>query len=162
MESFYSSAQLQRRERDSNPRYGDPHNGFRDRPIQPLWHLSLNSCQRSLSISDWPIEKPQIPLKRRVRADSIKSRNFLSGFCLQTGRRGRDSNPRYPFEYTHFPGVLLQPLGHLSSIQLNYGQSGRGKFRGTKKSIKSAGNKPANRFSPQFTRRVPATRKGEP
>src|SRR6476469_1305447 len=29
-------------------------------------------------------------------------------------RRGRDSNPRYPFEYTHFPGVLLQPLGHLS------------------------------------------------
>src|SRR5882762_9822033 len=29
-------------------------------------------------------------------------------------RRGRDSNPRYPFRYTHFPGVLLQPLGHLS------------------------------------------------
>lgn len=31
--------------------------------------------------------------------------------CLQ---RGRDSNPRYGFPYTHFPGVLLQPLGHLS------------------------------------------------
>ncbi len=29
-------------------------------------------------------------------------------------RRGRDSNPRYAFTYTHFPGVLLQPLGHLS------------------------------------------------
>jgi hypothetical protein len=30
-----------RRERDSNPRYSYPYNGFRDRPIQPLWHLSL-------------------------------------------------------------------------------------------------------------------------
>ena len=30
-------------------------------------------------------------------------------------RRGRDSNPRYVLPYTHFPGVLLQPLGHLST-----------------------------------------------
>jgi hypothetical protein len=29
-----------RRGRDSNPRYTCAHNGFRDRPIQPLWHLS--------------------------------------------------------------------------------------------------------------------------
>ena len=29
-------------------------------------------------------------------------------------RRERDSNPRYPCEYTNFPGLLLQPLGHLS------------------------------------------------
>ena len=29
-------------------------------------------------------------------------------------RRVRDSNPRYSFPYTHFPGVLLQPLGQLS------------------------------------------------
>lgn len=29
-------------------------------------------------------------------------------------RRERDSNPRYGFPYTHFPGVRLQPLGHLS------------------------------------------------
>ncbi len=29
-------------------------------------------------------------------------------------RRGRDSNPRYGLTYTHFPGVLLKPLGHLS------------------------------------------------
>ena len=28
-------------------------------------------------------------------------------------RRGRDSNPRY-VAYTHFPGVRLRPLGHLS------------------------------------------------
>ncbi len=31
-------------------------------------------------------------------------------------RRERDSNPRYGLAYTHFPGVLLQPLGHLSSL----------------------------------------------
>jgi hypothetical protein len=29
-------------------------------------------------------------------------------------RRRRDSNSRYSFPYTHFPGVLLQPLGHVS------------------------------------------------
>ena len=31
-----------------------------------------------------------------------------------TWRREWDSNPRYPFGYTHFPGACLQPLGHLS------------------------------------------------
>ncbi len=30
-------------------------------------------------------------------------------------RRERDSNPRYGFPYTHFPGVRLQPLGHPSA-----------------------------------------------
>ncbi|EQD45295.1 hypothetical protein B1A_14868, partial [mine drainage metagenome] len=30
-------------------------------------------------------------------------------------RRGWDSNPRYGCPYTHFPGVLLRPLGHLST-----------------------------------------------
>ncbi len=34
-------------------------------------------------------------------------------FCIYL-RRGRDSNPRYPFEYTNFPGLLLKPLGHPS------------------------------------------------
>src|SRR5271157_5717242 len=31
-------------------------------------------------------------------------------------RRGRDSNPRYGFPHTHFPGVRLRPLGHPSGI----------------------------------------------
>ena len=36
-----------RRERDSNPRYSCPYNGFRDRPIRPLWHLSsIILCQQ--------------------------------------------------------------------------------------------------------------------
>ena len=29
-------------------------------------------------------------------------------------RMGWDSNPRYGFPYTHFPGVRLRPLGHPS------------------------------------------------
>ena len=33
-----------RRGRDSNPRYGYPYNGFRDRPVRPLRHLSEGSC----------------------------------------------------------------------------------------------------------------------
>ena len=33
-------------------------------------------------------------------------------------RRERDSNPRYGFPHTHFPGVRLQPLGHPSAAAL--------------------------------------------
>ena len=33
-------------------------------------------------------------------------------------RRGRDSNPRYGFPYTHFPGVRLRPLGHPSAMRV--------------------------------------------
>jgi hypothetical protein len=35
---------------------------------------------------------------------------------LNSWRRGRDSNPRYGFPYTHFPGVRLRPLGHPSVL----------------------------------------------
>src|SRR5262245_56870434 len=39
---------------------------------------------------------------------------------VSSWRRGRDSNPRYAFwAYTHFPGVRLQPLGHLSVRSLD-------------------------------------------
>jgi hypothetical protein len=31
----------QRKEGGSNPRYGTPYNGFRDRPVRPLRHLSF-------------------------------------------------------------------------------------------------------------------------
>src|SRR5215469_9945758 len=33
---------------------------------------------------------------------------------MQHWRMGWDSNPRYGFPYTHFPGVRLRPLGHPS------------------------------------------------
>jgi hypothetical protein len=34
---------------------------------------------------------------------------------MDESRTERDSNPRYAFTYTRFPGVRLQPLGHLSN-----------------------------------------------
>ncbi len=37
----------------------------------------------------------------------------LSG-ALKTMQRGWDSNPRCSCPHTNFPGLLLQPLGHLS------------------------------------------------
>ena len=37
---------------------------------------------------------------------------MLSGIL----QRGWDSNPRYSYPYTNFPGLLLQPLGHLSIL----------------------------------------------
>ncbi|GEM_PF-1299968 len=37
--------QGERRERDSNPRTPCGVNGFRDRPVQPLWHLSIGQKQ---------------------------------------------------------------------------------------------------------------------
>ena len=39
-----------RRERDSNPRYSKEYNGFRDRPIRPLWHLSLRGQTKFVSM----------------------------------------------------------------------------------------------------------------
>lgn len=35
-------------------------------------------------------------------------------------RKRRDSNPRYAFTYTHFPGVRLKPLGHPSASGRSY------------------------------------------
>ena len=45
-----SFAILLRRERDSNPRYSKEYNGFRDRPIRPLWHLSLRGQTKFVSM----------------------------------------------------------------------------------------------------------------
>ena len=54
---------------------------------------------------------------------SGKPRRFFAlGTCW---RRDRDSNPGYPFEYTRFPSVCLQPLGHLSAGNGGIGQSRR-------------------------------------
>ena len=41
--------------------------------------------------------------------------NSPSGFPgVKKWRRGEDSNLRYPFGYTHFPGVLLKPCSDTS------------------------------------------------
>lgn len=36
---------------------------------------------------------------------------------LSVLQRGRDSNPRYSYPHTNFPGLLLRPLGHLSLFE---------------------------------------------
>jgi hypothetical protein len=46
--------------------------------------------------------------------DRLKQRSKIAKRLNNIWRTERDSNPRYPFGYTHFPGVRLQPLGHLS------------------------------------------------
>ena len=43
-----------RRGRDSNPRYACTHNGFRDRPIKPLWHPSEGSPRDERVMSNHP------------------------------------------------------------------------------------------------------------
>jgi hypothetical protein len=50
------------------------------------------------------------------RFDTIPNVRRL--FRTRHWRRGRDSNPRYGFPHTHFPGVRLQPLGHPSVARL--------------------------------------------
>ena len=57
---------------------------------------------------DQLVEQPEAQPRLRM--------NVISQ-CRANGiwRRGRDSNPRYGFPHTHFPGVRLQPLGHPSA-----------------------------------------------
>ena len=45
-----------RRERDSNSRFRKRNNGFRDRPIQPLWHLSNNFLTKQFQIIQFLLE----------------------------------------------------------------------------------------------------------
>jgi hypothetical protein len=49
-------------------------------------------------------------------------------------RRGRDSNPRYGFPYTHFPGVRLRPLGHPSNALHVKARAGDSTSRGARAS----------------------------
>ncbi len=53
--SISSKRELQRRERDSNPRNPYEFNGFRDRPIQPLSHLSNKPEAERIRTSDLQI-----------------------------------------------------------------------------------------------------------
>jgi hypothetical protein len=50
-------------------------------------------------------------------SQAILISKFNSGTYAWNWRRERDSNPRYGFPQTHFPGVRLQPLGHPSRLR---------------------------------------------
>ncbi len=81
-----------RRERDSNPRNACALNGFRDRPIQPLWHLSGRilleveregkSRHRRQNRGAWPHSRGgRFASSRRARRVETESstRSFSSG-----------------------------------------------------------------------------------
>jgi hypothetical protein len=55
-----------------------------------------------------PLPLARIPSGRRLRTGWVDH-------GMDESRTERDSNPRYAFTYTRFPGVRLQPLGHLSN-----------------------------------------------
>ena len=129
---------VKRRERDSNPRCPYEHNGFRDRPIKPLSHLSkiiqfLNHRLRFESLPkvvkrrerDSAYRRGLLPLLparlRPLTAPSVAPHPPLGRRGLRfeslpkvVKRRERDSNPRCPHEHTRLPIVHLRPLGHLS------------------------------------------------
>jgi hypothetical protein len=62
-------------------------------------------------------EHPAKPVRKRSCSNSAD--------CW---RRERDSNPRYRFRYTHFPGVRLQPLGHPSGTGRRPTRARRGRW----------------------------------
>ena len=71
------------------------HQHIKERPGHTRW------CATVASFRTWRGSRPRV----------VPATKCLS---CSTSRRGRDSNPRYPFRYTRVPGVRLQPLGHLS------------------------------------------------
>jgi hypothetical protein len=69
-----------RRDRDSNPGWGHPHNGFRDRPVRPLRHLSAQAgsayadrkrIARPLAARGGSASASDAPLRGEQSADEI-------------------------------------------------------------------------------------------
>ncbi len=89
-----------RRGRDSNPGYPKGYNGFRDRPVQPLRHLS----EMFVSLN----------FKRSMRNGRIID---IFGVFFKAERVGFE--PTVPQGYTRFPVVPIRPLSHLSEVKIN-------------------------------------------
>ena len=94
---------ISRREWDSNPRSRKQLNGFRDRPIRPLSHLSeIDSVPKRIRTSGLWIRNPML-YPAELWAHATVSTGSLSGSPALARprhpylRRGGDSNPRYPF-----------------------------------------------------------------
>ena len=88
-----------------------------------------------------------------------RSINGFRRFKYRSWRRGRDSNPRYAFwAYTHFPGVRLQPLGHLSGT-LSAGRLSRGGQRSLRTgALSNGGERP--RIAPACSAHRPSVAGG--
>ena len=95
--------------------------------IRPLVRFATVSLGRGMGNAGLTNEEgaSQLPSASASKANAVtsatsettkplKSLRFQGLACIAIWRGERDSNPRYDFSYTHFPGVLLQPLGHLT------------------------------------------------
>ena len=83
-------------------------------------NITLCDKQIHIDLYKWldPIQKFNDYLDgylNKVRTPELQIENASNEALYSTWRRGWDSNPRYGHPHTHFPGVLLQPLGHLSN-----------------------------------------------
>ncbi len=87
-----------RRDRDSNPGRICILNGFRDRPVQPLRHLSTNYNKNN---------------EQNIGFKIKKDRSINLSFCGEGGIRTHGT-----LRYTRFPSVRNRPLCHLSGFYL--------------------------------------------
>ena len=73
----------------------------------------------ALSLSNWlpPVVEPQSGVLIPPFSENIKEKSpyFRTSSCLEYGGEGGIRTPD-TLPYTHFPGVLLQPLGHLTKL----------------------------------------------
>ena len=117
-----------RRERDSNPRYSCPYNGFRDRPIRPLWHLSLWSFCKKIPRRDSVRRKKRLVLRSLAFfyfasankvCGALKTKTPAQKHGIDCLRRERDSNPR-TFWVNGFQDRRFKPLSHLSAAKIQF------------------------------------------
>ncbi len=73
--------------------------------------IALRRCRLRLQPGE-PKASNQVHPARRTKA---KSPSRGRAFCFQYGGEGGIRTPD-TLPYTHFPGVLLQPLGHLTTL----------------------------------------------
>lgn len=75
-----------------------------------LINLSLQTVKIQL-----PQQWPHMAIFQTPETTNPRLSLGKSGVCVcRMWRWRRDSNSRYNFLYTHFPGVLLKPLGHFT------------------------------------------------
>lgn len=83
-----------RKDRDSNPGYSCPYNGFRDRPDRPLRHLSLWFCDANL-------------VKKEFSCIAIRQKNknfFLSIFYIADNEKVSNGVTIYLYiPFRHLP-----------------------------------------------------------
>ena len=112
-----SELPLKRRERDSNPRYSKEYNGFRDRPIRPLWHLSFRGLTKLVCLPpQWRRNRDSNPRNPRefngFQDRRIRPLCHFSERCKGTTNKIL-SKVIFPyFLYTHNP-IIINILSHI-------------------------------------------------